>query len=1097
VTVLGNAFKKFDVNGDGVMNCGEFTKLMNSLGGFQPDEIKKLFKEADSDKSGGVDWKEFVRWICSSKSEGGSKLGDRKGIMQSFSRMLRHEAQSEAAFVKEATLNKQVESFLKASNQDKAEIDEINSYRKKQLKVKQQMSQNANAAATSYPSQFQDWGEMAGIPASYDGYRLPVPFTFEGAKGLMTHYLRHGESKPLHPKYVAHLTTQFTAVYKNKHPKPVVHINTPNPGRLVLVGDTHGQLADVLHIFHQLDLPTAQNRYLFNGDVADRGHQATEIFMMLFAFFLADPDCLIINRGNHENEDMNGLDFDAGGGFQEEVVNKYGLQAYRRFSSVFQVLSLCCVVEKEIFVVHGGLSRSKMLTLEYINSIDHHECSAPYPLSTQVKDQIFSDLLWSDPCEQAGKFKSERGVGIKFGPDITTKFCMINKLRFVVRSHQLPDDGRGFSKQHEGRCVTIFSASNYCGSGGNYGAVMVLASEYFPRYEIYEHFAAKLEDLPHLLGLTTEIRDKDQAELEAKKEQEAKSTEAMNVRWERELEKMIVGVIEKKPDLWSHLIVDAHQGVIRSLDDFEDTMSTVIDPNLPWIQAARYWGVVENETIDMVKFLNRWRVDIALQGYSIFVDKAVSSVYESMLCLDMDMERTFRYFDKDRDGTVDIKELRQVLGMFDLGLTPCQIDRLTGQIFARVIEGAGPTHAEGECVRICVSDFLNNLMVVYKKTKNMSLPEWVVDSLDKLGRLIIKSPQEALLTDVEQAATKIQKVFRGQTARKDIPARKNVAGGDVDTARPTCPDVSPINSWKRPTLRKLSANVKSSFSSNKSICAPAGAEIPKVRAAMGCTAGFGEDLSEHVPTIDLSRGGWKMAALFDSMDSSGDGFLDLEEFARGIAQIPGFDHVLFKTGANPRGEKLTHDKCVELAKYLDVSGNGSINYLEFLQALTPVAAGAMDILDSLCEDITTVLFRHRVVIRRGCHFVDEPGMGKVSREDFHAVLMGVNSALSAPERNLTNMQITLLVDALAVEGSEDEDPYIDYDSFLRSFVIFDCQKKGAEPDEKGAVVKKYKGGDCSQGATTASSKQPADVCTCGKLFSPEAKFCNQCGARRS
>ncbi|CAK0843204.1 unnamed protein product, partial [Prorocentrum cordatum] len=98
-------------------------------------------------------------------------------------------------------------------------------------------------------------------------------------------------------------------------------------------------------------------------------------------------------------------------------------------------------------------------------------------MSTNIKDQIFSDLIWSDPTEQQGKYKSERGIGIKFGPDITTKFCMQNRLRFVVRSHQVPHDGHGYLKQHEGRCVTIFSASNYCGNGGNYGAVLALASE--------------------------------------------------------------------------------------------------------------------------------------------------------------------------------------------------------------------------------------------------------------------------------------------------------------------------------------------------------------------------------------------------------------------------------------------------------------------------------------------------------------------------------------------------------------------------------------------------------------------------------------------
>ena len=67
---------------------------------------------------------------------------------------------------------------------------------------------------------------------------------------------------------------------------------------------------------------------------------------------------------------------------------------------------------------------------------------------------------------------------------------------------------RGFQKQHNDRCVTVFSASNYCGDGGwdtefawfrmrllarmflcvcrNFGAVIVLSAANFPRYEVFE-----------------------------------------------------------------------------------------------------------------------------------------------------------------------------------------------------------------------------------------------------------------------------------------------------------------------------------------------------------------------------------------------------------------------------------------------------------------------------------------------------------------------------------------------------------------------------------------------------------------------------------
>merc|ERR550532_3714497 len=140
------------------------------------------------------------------------------------------------------------------------------------------------------------------------------------------------------------------------------------------------------------------------------------------------------------------------------------------------------------------------MNIDYINTMKHNEATAPHPMANDLQDQIFSDLLWSDPCDKPGKYKSERGIGIQFGPDITTKFCMQNRLRFVIRSHQVPEDGRGYMKQHEGRCVTIFSASNYCGDGGNYGAVLVLDSEHFPKYEIYEHYAAPLEELNRIVS---------------------------------------------------------------------------------------------------------------------------------------------------------------------------------------------------------------------------------------------------------------------------------------------------------------------------------------------------------------------------------------------------------------------------------------------------------------------------------------------------------------------------------------------------------------------------------------------------------------------
>jgi serine/threonine-protein phosphatase 5 len=68
--------------------------------------------------------------------------------------------------------------------------------------------------------------------------------------------------------------------------------------KIYVVGDTHGQFQDVITIFDKLGRPSAQNPYLFNGDIVDRGSMGVEILTLILAWKLADPDSIFINRGN-------------------------------------------------------------------------------------------------------------------------------------------------------------------------------------------------------------------------------------------------------------------------------------------------------------------------------------------------------------------------------------------------------------------------------------------------------------------------------------------------------------------------------------------------------------------------------------------------------------------------------------------------------------------------------------------------------------------------------------------------------------------------------------------------------------------------------
>lgn len=963
---LWDAFQKFDANGDGKIQAEEFFKLMKSLGSFTAKEIARLFSEADTDGSGGVDWREFLKWICSGKATKDMSSSAAK----SFSRLLQSESASEASFVEEAAVSHAVTAYLKAAHQEKTDADTQNAQARQRNRVKK-MQQQKDGSRPGAKADDMDVGD------SYTGFKISVPVTHESAVGLMNHYLLHGESNPLHPKYVNYLTTEFTNAYRAKHPKPVINASTPKGGRLIIVGDTHGQLADVLHILHQLGPPTAENRYLINGDIADRGHQATEIFMIFFAFFLADPESLIIHRGNHENEDMNALDFDSGGGFGDEVLSKYGPMAYRRFVSAFKVLSLCTVVQKEIFVVHGGLTRVKSLSIDYINTIEHTECTAPHPMATNVKDQIFSDLIWSDPTTTNGKFKSERGIGIKFGPDMTMKFCMQNRLRFIVRSHQVPEDGRGYMKQHDGRCVTVFSASNYCGTGGNYGAVLVLAQAHFPKYEIYEHYAVSLKELARSLG-------HEGGEEETKPDHEA----ATAARWEKELERMIVAIIEKKPQLWSH-VVDMGLGKEIAMEDFEELVHEFVEGSHPWAEAAKHWGIVgANGTLEIGRFLGRFIVSLESDKYASALMRAVKVVYESILALDMDLEQSLRLFDSNGDGTVELKEFRQVLGMFDLGLTSGQTDRLTGQIFNNL---SASQQSQG---KINVQDFLGHFTTIYKQASaGQKLEPWISEALEQIGRLIVKTPADKLVSDMEnQAALKIQRAARGKAARNEA-ARAKEAGAPSSPSRKSL-----VPSNKAAASRKSSAHASGAETLNSSPMA-------------------------------------KLVTLFRALDASGDGVLQLEEFVAGLEQIPGVLSLVVG------GENLTHQKLVEVCQGIDYSKNGTVNYLEFLQAFQITEDDTLNVEETLMEDITTVLFRHRLAIRKGCLYFDEEGLGSVFAEDFKKVLQAVNNTLARPERTLTPTQINILVEALSTsEGGGDEEGLVDYEAFLRSFVILDKEK---------------------------------------------------------
>lgn len=101
--------------------------------------------------------------------------------------------------------------------------------------------------------------------------------------------------------------------------------------------------------------------------------------------------------------------------------------------------------------MHGGLFTRDDVTLDEIRKIDRNR--------QPPEEGPMCELLWSDPQPQDGRAPSKRGVGCQFGPDVTKKFLELNKLDYVIRSHEVKNDG--YEIAHDGKCITVFSAPNY------------------------------------------------------------------------------------------------------------------------------------------------------------------------------------------------------------------------------------------------------------------------------------------------------------------------------------------------------------------------------------------------------------------------------------------------------------------------------------------------------------------------------------------------------------------------------------------------------------------------------------------------------------
>ena len=232
---------------------------------------------------------------------------------------------------------------------------------------------------------------------------------------------------------------------------------------ITIVGDIHGQYADLLRMLENNGEPSEKNPYLFLGDYVDRGKMGTETMALLLAYKVLLPNSVWLLRGNHESAAITRIY-----GFYDEMNKRYSEKLWKRFTDVFNWLPVAGLVDKRILCMHGGLS-------PHLTALDQiRQLARP----SEVPDKgIMCDLLWSDPNKQvsSGWAENTRGIAFTFAADVVKEFCRSQDLDLIVRAHQVVEAGYEFFAGR--RLLTIFSAPNYCGEFDNSAAIMKISKD--------------------------------------------------------------------------------------------------------------------------------------------------------------------------------------------------------------------------------------------------------------------------------------------------------------------------------------------------------------------------------------------------------------------------------------------------------------------------------------------------------------------------------------------------------------------------------------------------------------------------------------------
>lgn len=210
-------------------------------------------------------------------------------------------------------------------------------------------------------------------------------------------------------------------------------IHLPSQGKVVFVGDTHGDLNASERVIAQYF--KKPYRIVFLGDYVDRGNRSEENIYYLLRLKSEHPDEIFLLAGNHEGYTVKEF-------YPANFWNSLSAKNRENYGLLFSKFPFAATSRNGILALHGGLP-----DLNSVEEIDQIEWG----------DLNWDRIVWGDFVESEADVLGDWGGRPQLGRQYFERLMDRYQKQVLIRSHQPHAPPLMFNK----RCVTIFTSSAY------------------------------------------------------------------------------------------------------------------------------------------------------------------------------------------------------------------------------------------------------------------------------------------------------------------------------------------------------------------------------------------------------------------------------------------------------------------------------------------------------------------------------------------------------------------------------------------------------------------------------------------------------------